>query len=354
MQIASRRNGRQKGGVFITMHSSWPLSQFAFALCQIGAEARLKAEMKRLRPTYHPAMQRPGLVTFKAPSVEVRPDEDPRAMFARAWGCSAGAVKTPEEAQGVIERMNPSAVFVGPRGVGEPVAEEWGALASAPAVGVPTQGQLVVDVIVAGEEPALMGWHVHGFSRHVTPSGIFDFVVPEAAPSRAYGKAVEGLMWSGADIRSGEVMLEIGAAPGGTTLAYLEKGLRVFAVDTQAMDPVILGHSGCIGWMQKSIGEVEWEQLPESVQWISVDAGISPVHMVRALRRLTLHYRRTLRGMLLTLKLNDAAAVAAMPGLLEELKRGDATVEAIQLPTNRSDVFVMVKYRAKLPPRGRR
>jgi hypothetical protein len=293
-------------------------------------------------------MQRPGLVTFKAPSVEVRPDDDPRAMFARAWGCSAGAVKTVDEARVVIARLNPAAVFVGSRVGGETVDEAWGALASDRGTRAPAHGQLVVDVIVAGEEPTLVGWHVHGSSRHVTPSGNFDFVVPEAAPSRAYGKAVEGLLWSGADIRPNEVMLEIGAAPGGTTLAYLERGLKVFAVDTQEMAPVILAHPGFLGWMQKSIGEVEWEHLPETVQWISVDAGISPVHMVRALRRLTLHYRGGLRGMLLTLKLNDAAAVAAMPGLLEELTRGGATVDAIQLPTNRSDLFVAVRY-----PRGK-
>lgn len=324
----------------------FPLSQFAFALCQPGAEPRLKAELKRLRPSYAPAFQRPGLVTFKAPTVEVRPDVDPRAMFARAWGCSAGPAKTPDEAQAIIDRLNPAAVFVGPR---EPdaattVAAEWRSLNALRSAAAVRRGDLVVDVIVAEGEPALVGWHVHGHSRHVTASGCFDYVVPEAAPSRAYGKAVEGLLWSGAAVRPGEVLLEIGAAPGGTTLAYLERGLKVLAVDTQAMAPVILGHPHCLGWMQKSIGEVTLEALPAAVHWIGVDAGIAPSHVVRALRRLTLHYRKTLRGLLLTLKLNDAAAVAAMPGLLEELKRGGATVEAIQLPTNRSDLFVWVSY----------
>ncbi|MCF7760669.1 MAG: hypothetical protein K9M98_09205, partial [Cephaloticoccus sp.] len=208
------------------MPPSWPLSQFAFALCQPGAEARLKAELKQLRPTYHPAFQRPGLVTFKAPSVEIRPDVDLRAMFARAWGCSAGPAKSPEDVRQFIDRLDPAVVFVGPRVPGGLVAEEWMNLRNTQTAGPPRRGQLVVDVIVPEGEPTLMGWHVHPHSRHITPSGIFDYVVPDAAPSRAYGKAVEGLMWSRAPIRAGEVLLEIGAAPGGTTLAYLERGLK--------------------------------------------------------------------------------------------------------------------------------
>ena len=238
-------------------------------------------------------------------------------------------------------RLSAEAVFVGPRVAGGEVPEAWKNLGS---VGPVCERSLVLDVVVAVGEPALVGWHVQGASRHRTPSGIFDYVTPAEAPSRAYGKAVEGLRWSRAGVRAGDLLLEIGAAPGGTTLAYLEAGLRVLAVDTQAMAPLILAHPGCVGWIQKSIGEVTLEELPLGVQWIAVDAGIAPSRVVRALRRLSLHYRRSLRGMFLTLKLNDAATIAALPGLLDELRRGNAQVHAIQLPTNRSDVFVFVDY----------
>ena len=333
-----------------------PLSQFAFALCQPGAEARLKEEIRRLRPTYQAAFQRPGLVTFKAPSVEVSPAEAPAAMFARAWGCSGGLARLPEEALAAAARIGATRVFIGPRVPGETVAEDWRRVADVgEARGPVKRGELVLDVVVQGDEPALLGWHVHGHSRHVTPSGVFEFVVPETAPSRAYGKAVEGLAWSGAPVQPGDLLLEIGAAPGGTTLAYLERGLRVLAVDTLELAPVVRAHPGLVGWIQRSIGDVTLEELPPEVRWIAVDAGIAPSRMVRALRRLTLHYRRTLRGMLLTLKLNDAAAVATLPGLMEELGRGGARVDAIQLPTHRNDLLVWVDCaRASRPePQGR-
>ncbi len=319
-------------------------SQYAFALCQPGAEPRLKAELRRLRPAWQPAFQRPGLVTFKAPTVEVRPDDDPHAMFARAWGCSGGLAKTIEEALVLLHRVSPAAVFVGPRQPGGEVPEMWQSIASAAPRAEPRRDDLVLDVIVAPAEPPLIGWHVHGFSRHLTPSGIYEYVVPAAAPSRAYGKAIESLRWSGARLTPGDLLIEIGAAPGGTTLAYLEHDLRVLAVDTQDMAPVILAHPGCAGWIRKSISEVTLEELPTDIRWIAVDAGIAPTHVVRALRRFTQRYRRTLRGLLLTLKLNDEAAVASVPKLLEELRHGGAHVDAIQLPTHRNDLLAFVDY----------
>lgn len=338
---------------------TYPASQFAFALCQVGAEARLKNELKTLRPDYLPAFQRPGLVTFKAPTATIRPDDAPAALFARAWGCSGGALKSPAEVAPWVERLRPARLFLGPRTPGATVPETWQTVAALLPPGPPRDGDLVLDVITADGEPALLGWHTHGRSRHLTPSGLFDFEVPEAAPSRAYGKAIEGLRWSGAPIHPGDVLVEIGAAPGGTTLAYLEHDLRVVAIDTQDMAPVILQHPGCLGWIKKPISEVALEELPAAVHWLALDAGIAPSHAVRSLRRLRLHYRATLRGLLLTLKLNDDAAVALLPQLFAELRQGGGTVSAIQLPTNRHDLFVYVRCaaprarRATLPPSPR-
>lgn len=325
-------------------------SQFAFALCQVGAEARLKHEITTLHPDYCPAFQRPGLVTFKAPAATIRPDQAPAAVFARAWGCSGGPLRSPDEVPAWVQRLQPARLFLGPRTPGTTVPASWRTLAATLPPSPPRAGELVLDIITADDEPALLGWHLHGHGRHVTPSGLFTFTVPEAAPSRAYGKAVEGLLWSGAPVRAGNVLVEIGAAPGGTTLAYLERDLRVLAIDTQGMAPVILRHPGCLGWIKKPIGEVALEELPAVVHWLALDAGIAPAHAVRSLRRLRLHYRSTLRGLLLTLKLNDDATVALLPRLFAELRQGGGTVDAIQLPTNRHDLFVYVRCAAPRPP----
>jgi hypothetical protein len=47
----------------------------------------------------------------------------------------------------------------------------------------------------------------------------------------------------------------------------------------------------------------------------------------------------------LTLKLNDAATIAALPELLDRIRAlGCARVRATQLPANRRDVFVFAEF----------
>jgi hypothetical protein len=74
-----------------------PESFFALALCQPGAEPRLTREVARLSPALRPALQRRGLVAFNSP-VRLAPERVPAAIFARAWACSGGPVRSPEEA----------------------------------------------------------------------------------------------------------------------------------------------------------------------------------------------------------------------------------------------------------------
>jgi hypothetical protein len=147
-------------------------------------------------------------------------------------------------------------------------------------------------------------------------------------------------------VRPGEVLLEIGASPGGASLAYLERGLRVVAVDPQPLSPRIQAHRGLLGWLAKPIGEVALAELPGALQWISLDTNIAPPHVVRVLGRLISAHRAHLRGLLLTLKLNDEAAVAALPALLDELRAGGARVDGAQLPADRGDLFVFADYGA--------
>jgi len=60
-----------------------------WALCQLGAEPALKAEVATLHPGWRFAYSRPGLVTWKT-DAPVGPDVALAAVFARAWGTSIG------------------------------------------------------------------------------------------------------------------------------------------------------------------------------------------------------------------------------------------------------------------------
>jgi len=342
-----------------------PSSPFALAVCQPGSERWLKREVARLRPDLHGAFQRPGLVTFKALGGAFGATEAPLAVFARAWACSSGPCPDVEAVLAAAARVGASHLWLGPRDAGPPGrvsparqaevdadATAWEAAirgAGAFDPEPPAPGAVVLDVVTFPDEAPLAGWHVHGPGRHLGPCGRLDVPAPPpAAPSRAWTKVVESLAWAGVEVQPGDLVLEIGAAPGGSTLAFLERGARVVALDANPMDP---GIAARVTWIRRPAGAVAWEEIPRDVAWIACDANIAPARALAAVGRFVPAFRRTLKGLLLTLKLNDDATVAALPGLLERVGRmGAVEVRAAQLPSHRGDLFAF----GRMEPHRRR
>ena len=325
-------------------------SEFALALCQPGMEAALKAEVTRMRPDLHAGFQRPGLVTFKTTKRPFRASDAPPVVFARMWAASAGPCRTVDAVIATGRELEAVAAWVAPRDAGEDAppaviaaieaeVARWRAALAPHFRGSPGAKDVVLDVIVAPGEPPVVGWHEHGPARHEGPGGRFEYPIPDDIPSRAWRKVVEGLQWSKAPIRRGELVLELGAAPGGGTRAFAEAGLRVLAVDPQPLDPKVVAMPG-VTVVARRAGDLKLGDLPNDVRWLASDAGIPPNDVLRAIERLR-PALPNLRGFLLTLKLNDPGVVKHLPQTFNDLKALGATeVHARQLPANRRDVFV--------------
>lgn len=297
------------------------------------------------------------MLTWKSSGAPFGPEEAPEAVFARAWGCSHGPAQHVHEIVNIAAEVGATRLFLGSRDQGRPdqvpparqrAAEEAAAElelrlreAGAFMAGEPVIGETVLDVVCSPGEPSLVGWHTHAPGRHAGPCGRYRYLVPPDVPSRAYKKLVEGLLWSGVELRPGDHVLEIGAAPGGATLALLERGARVLAVDTSPLDPVLAGRPG-LSTLKRAPSELRREDLPADLRWIVWDANVSPAHAVRTLLRL-FPSLPGLQGLLMTLRLNDDASVDALPRLLDQIRwAGATTLRAAQLPANRRDVFVYV------------
>lgn len=333
-----------------------PDSSFALAVCHVGAERWLKAEVARKRPDLHPGFQRPGLVSFKATAEPFRADEVVPSVFARIWACSAGPCADLDAIVAVATRVGAKDAWVGPRDVGQfgeaaaPVIEaahaharEVGAALTQAGLrvnGGVVPGSVILDVVTAPGETSAVGWHTHAPTRHVAACGRFEIVAPANAPSRAWSKMREGLAWSRAPLRPGQTIVEIGSMAGGSTLALAELGLRVISVDPKPLPEALLKNPS-VSWVRSTLGEVQPDVLPTETTWVACDANVPPALMIRGLRRLLPRWRRSLRGMLLTFKLNDEETVTALPRLLEQVRGlGFGVVRATQLPSNRQDLFV--------------
>lgn len=81
-------------------------------------------------------------------------------------------------------------------------------------------------------------WHGADVARdlsHPAPGGVGRYRLDPRSPSRSYLKIEEAFALLGVEPRAGERVVDLGAAPGGWTLAFLRRGCRVTAVDHGAM-----------------------------------------------------------------------------------------------------------------------
>lgn len=336
---------------------SWRVADFVFATCLPGLEPALKLDLARARPELRLAYSRPGLVTFKSARA-VAPDDPPGSVFAWVWGQSIGPLggdPADPAIRAQLAAVGASRVHAFFRDLGGDLGEPPGAadlsgLAAWQALGPggPAEpGELVADVIVssvAGRESPLLidpGWlgvhrHDHGRSPH--PGGAIPVRVPDDAPSRAYAKIEEAIAWAGLGVAPGQVALEIGAAPGGAALALARRGLEVWTVDTGALAPQVAALPS-IHHLAKKVGALRWEELPAHIDWLLVDVNLAPQVALHEVRRLMPRLVGTLRGAVLTLKLNDWSFVAELPALVERIRQmGLADVRLRHLPSNRREV----------------
>ena len=314
---------------------------FVFATCSPGLEALLKLDVARARPELRFAYSRPGLVTFKA-NVAISDDDLPGSPFARVWGRSLGPARTPDDAALQLDFVGAARVHVFARDPDGAVDLAPWQNATTSRLGVPAgpaeAGELVADVVVAADEPAWLGVHRADPHHARWPGGLVPAAVPADAPSRAYAKIEEAIAWAELPLAAGQVALEIGCAPGGAMLALARRGLEVWGVDTAEVAPVVLAEPR-VHHLPIKVGALRWEQLPARVDWLLVDVNLAPQVALHEVARLMPTLRPTLRGAVITLKLNDDAVVAELPKLVARIHAlGFADVRLRHLPSNRREL----------------
>lgn len=331
----------------------------------------MKREVARLQPEWRPAYMRPGFVTFKSAAGQVGLDVALDAIFARAYGVSFGKTTTPaavvEFAAGIA---GPKRLHVWSRAAQLPGDEPLSLTDTAPAIEaelrasgafIPTSvgergavseaqiGDTVVDVVVVATKELWFGAHTHSARHAPWPGGRPAIAMPEAAPSRAYVKMVEALLWSAAPLQPGDAVLELGSAPGGASYALLERGMKVVGVDTADMDFAVLdfvptsslNRDSRFRHVRKKVAQLRATEIPSEPFWIALDVNLHPNDVFPALERVIAFAPERVRGGLLTFKLTDDKVAGQLPQLLQRVRAlGFASVRARQLTYGRREIFV--------------
>ncbi|HVV82498.1 MAG TPA: SAM-dependent methyltransferase [Kofleriaceae bacterium] len=345
---------------------------FVWVTHHVGSTRWLKAELAVRAPHLHFAFSRPGLTTFKVTGPPATAATPMPSSFARAWGVTLGKGGL-LEIQQAVEALPPGPplrLHVFERDIEVPVEEQHVAERGVRAEGVEQAlrmnlpdafeedlkakvGDRVLDIVVphgsGPNEPWLIGLHTHAPTHGPWPGGVPFAPPPRNAPSRAWSKLEEALYWADLEPKAGEVVVELGAAPGGASLNMLDRGLEVHGIDPGPMAPAVLEFHGPHGnrfhHHRAPASEVDRRALPPTFQWLLLDVNLAPMVTLGYVERYVALAKGGLRAALLTLKLNDDGVFMALPRLLERVRKlNPSTMRVTQLPSHRQEIVAILTW----------
>jgi 23S rRNA (cytidine2498-2'-O)-methyltransferase len=321
-------------------------SSFLFVFCQVGVEALLKRELVQQYPQLKFSFSRPGFCTFKN-SEPMGVGFQLSSVFAQSYGLSLGRLESePSSAllrskfSELLDRAQLQIHVVARelRSIdgleNHLILDEWKVNQE------PKDGDLVMTLMEIDPGQWWVGIHRHALFRSPFPGGRMSSTLPSEAPSRAYLKMKEALAWSRAPVRSNDVAVEFGSAPGGSCYALLQAGLRVVGVDRAQMDLKILEHPR-YRHLSRSLNILKRSDFPSQVHWFAIDMNISMDQALPIVEKYVALFRSSLVGVLLTFKLNNHRYANSIPNLIMRLKKcGFHTLKAVQLSSHHSEVLV--------------
>jgi 23S rRNA (cytidine2498-2'-O)-methyltransferase len=351
--------------------SAWQ-PQFVFAACQHGAEAALKRELGVRAPEMRPAFSRPGFVTIKLPAPCEAPEQFTLpSSFARVFGFSLGTVEGDRlhelaraawalpDVQAMLG-VHPAADLQvwqrdavapgdrdfepGPTALSEEAEQALRESAPLEALRqITTPGHItprnrwVIDVALIEPGQWFVGCHRTTSRTACWPGGVPPLELPEHAVSRAYLKMAEALEWSALPMSRGEVVVELGCAPGGASQALLDAGLLVTGVDPAEVDAALL-EDPRFNHVRARVAQAP-KRLFRGAHWLAADMNVAPNYTLDAVEAVVKHKDAKIRGMLLTLKLPEWSLVDDLPACVERVRSwGYKDVRLRQLAFNRQEI----------------
>jgi len=200
-------------------------------------------------------------------------------------------------------------------------------------------GDPVLDCVLVAPDQWWIGYHVARALPSRWPGGVPKIDLPAHAVSRAYLKMQEALLWSGLPTVPGERCVEIGASPGGSCQALLDRGLVVAGIDPAKMHDDVLAHPNFTHVRARG-ADLKRREF-RGIKWLMVDSNVAPQHTLDTVEHIVTNRQVHVRGMLLTLKLLEWQLAEQIPEYLARIRSwGYAYVRARQLAFNRQEICV--------------
>ncbi len=338
---------------------------FAMLVCACGAETVVKQEIAG--QGWRLAFSRPGFVTAKHDSLA----DLPTGIFIRTAARSIGKARA-DHAQDLIAELSRQLetaterpfdqLHVWPKDrapigrfdfepgfdeVSKAVANEVYAALQGKRLrcDVPNRiaqpGESVLDVVLVEPCHWFFGTHVASGWPTRWPGGVQP-IQPRYEPvSRAYYKAAEAITWSGFDLQTNDLCVEIGSAPGGACGRLLELGMRVIGIDPAEMDPRIASHPK-FRHIRARAGDLKRNEF-RGAKWLLVDSNVKPDKTLVTVKNIVNHKFSEFKGLLITLKIGDYESA----GLIDRWRKSievwnPKQIQVRQLARNKCEVCFAV------------
>ncbi len=204
--------------------------------------------------------------------------------------------------------------------------------------------QTVLDIVLVDPSDWFIGWHQSSTWPTRWPGAIQPIQPLEEPISRAYFKAAESIAWSGFATSPGDLVVEIGSAPGGACGRLLELGFRVIGIDPAEMDDRITADPR-FRHLRARAGDLPRREF-RGVKWLLADSNVKPEKTLTTIHNIVNHDQCQIHGMLLTLKLGTYEAASQIPDWIERMKAWNPVeIKVRQLATNRCEVCAAVLLR---------
>ncbi|NIP85859.1 MAG: hypothetical protein GTO03_09990, partial [Planctomycetales bacterium] len=201
------------------------------------------------------------------------------------------------------------------------------------------RGDLVLDCVLVEPDEWWLGYHRATARATRWTGGIWSGPVPDQMVSRAYLKTSEALDWIAFPLKAGQRCVELGCAPGGSTQALLDRGLRVTGVDPADVDPRIASHRD-FTHIRKRGADLPRKQYGP-FQWLVADMNVVPHYTLATVRQIVTHRLVHIRGLLLNLKLANWQLADQVPEYVAEVRSwGYPIVRARQLSHQRHEICI--------------
>lgn len=159
------------------------------------------------------------------------------------------------------------------------------------------------------------------------------------APSSAHRKLDEALAWLAVDVGSDDIVVDLGAAPGGWTKVMRDKGAKVIAVDRAALDPGLTKDPGVTHLKQDALG-IDLAGHKASI--VLCDVIWTPDNAVTIADRVT--RTPSARAAVITLKLKDPIDWASLKAARSLLHRpGGWSGRIKHLMANKLEVTMLLR-----------